>query len=350
MALVPGDDVDEIGKGACRVRRGDADRMSAVHESPPVRSRLRIRMGACQVERQARQLGGGGHRLSRLEHPGGPRHRRVRTARRCARTEGSEIPAGDRLVEGHRTVERADRVEVVVVLRRARHIAERQHRAPPEVEHRALVLVDGPDAQHREPRRGLVGTPAVVAHRHHLGRRVQRVADPRRAQQPQATVEEVRDHPLRRERGLADGDVTDQAGMSRLPAAGQHPGGERRVERQAKAIADDRLMKGRVPMREGERGRVGKHLTYGEILIERTAQAHRGRRSIASVVLGAVLGLVTRPLPRLPRVPARVRPTAAAPRRSSRRRGRPPRRRSRVRPRRAPRGWRAPARPPRSWA
>ena len=80
---------------------------------------------------------------------------------------------------------------------------------------------------------------------------LQRVADRRQAAQHEPAVEEVADDALGRQRRLADRDVADEHRV-REAAAGDLVG-ERRVEREAQAVADDRLVQRGVAL--GERHR-----------------------------------------------------------------------------------------------
>ena len=175
---MPGDDVDEIGECACHVRRCDADRVPTVHEPPAVGCRLWIGVRAREVQRQPRELGGGGHGLPGLHDPSRTRHHGARGAIVNGCPEDVEIPVGHRFVERKRSVERSDRIEVVGVMRRSSRFTQRQHRAAPEVEDRALALVDRADAQDGEPSRLAVAARAVVTERDDLRRRAQGVADP----------------------------------------------------------------------------------------------------------------------------------------------------------------------------
>src|SRR5262249_27305909 len=157
----------------------------------------------------------------------------------------------------------------VGVMRSASRFTQRQHRATPEVEDRALALVDGTDAQDREPRRLAVAARAAVTERDDLRRGAEGVADPGGAQQHEATIEEVRHHALCRKGRLADRDVADEGGMCRQLAVWQNAGGECRIERQAEAIADDRLVEGSVAAGQGEPRRGIEDLAALYILVER---------------------------------------------------------------------------------
>ena len=75
-------------------------------------------------------------------------------------------------------------------------------------------------------------------------------------QEDQATVEEVSDHPLRGARGLPDRDITDEVWMHQSLVAARHRRGELGVQRQAKPVPDDRLMKGGVSRGDRQRRRV----------------------------------------------------------------------------------------------
>ena len=105
--------------------------------------------------------------------------------------------------------------------------AQRQHRAAREVQHRAVLLVDGADPQHGEAGRAR----AVLAPRDDLGRRPQRVAEPHRPAQQQPAVEEVRDHAAGGDRRLADRDVPDERRVRERRPGAEHGLAERAVER-----------------------------------------------------------------------------------------------------------------------
>ena len=82
--------------------------------------------------------------------------------------------------------------DLVARARRSGAPPQRQHRAAREVEHRAVLLVDGADAQHGEAGRRRPSLTRFSRQRDDLGRRAQRVAEPHRAPQQQPAVEEVR--------------------------------------------------------------------------------------------------------------------------------------------------------------
>ena len=117
----------------------------------------------------------------------------------------------------------ADRVDLVGVPGLALGVAQRQHRAAVEVEHRALVLVDGADPQRRQPGRRPPGLGPVLAQGDDLGRGPQRVADPRRPAQRQAAVEEVADHPLGEQRSTGRSRRRRRGRGGRAAARGRAP-------------------------------------------------------------------------------------------------------------------------------
>ena len=136
-----------------------------------------------------------------------------------------------------------------------RVVAQRQHRAAREVEHRALRLVDGADPQQREPGRPAALLDAVLAPRDHLGRRVQRVAEPHRAPQQQPAVEEVRHDAARGDRRLPDRRVPHQPRVRDRRAGADRRLAQRVVEREPQPVARDRLVQRGVALGERERRR-----------------------------------------------------------------------------------------------
>ncbi len=84
VAVVPADDRHEVGQRLGQVRRGDADRVTAVDEALAgvVRAGIGVRLG--EVQRHAHELGRRGDAVATVEHP------------RRRRGEIGEVPARDR--------------------------------------------------------------------------------------------------------------------------------------------------------------------------------------------------------------------------------------------------------------
>jgi hypothetical protein len=122
-------------------------------------------------------------------------------------------------------------------------IAQRQHGAAPEVQHRPSLLVDGRDPQDREPG----GRPAfpglVLPERDDTCRGPQRVAEPRDTAEGQAAVEEVRLDVLGDHRRLPDRDVPDQARRRHRAAAGDLVA-QLMVKGEREPVPGDGLMRG----------------------------------------------------------------------------------------------------------
>ena len=248
VAVMPADDRHEVGQRLGEVRGGDADRVAAVDEALAGVSASPGSVCALAMFSDRRTSSGAAVTLSPPSSD--PRRRRA---------EVGEVRAGDlRAVDVEvepveRRVQRVGRqvggelVEVVGVRLRGVDVVDRQHRAAPVVEDRAVLLVGRDDVQDGEAGRLAALLDRVALQRDDLGRRLQRVADRRQAAQHEAAVEEVADDALRRQRRLADRDVADEHRV-REAAAGDALG-QRRVEREAQAVADDRLVQRRVALR-----------------------------------------------------------------------------------------------------
>ncbi|MFC6679983.1 hypothetical protein ACFQE7_29145 [Nonomuraea ferruginea] len=159
-------------------------------------------------------------------------------------------------------------------------VAQRQHRAPPEVEDRAALLVGGADPEGGQPGRRAAGAARVLPQPGHLGHRRERVADRGRPPEHHASVEQVGHHGVGGDRGLADGDVPDQVGRGEGRAG--DPARQAVVERQRQPAADDRLVGRRQPFGERDgRGAVEPH--PGAQVLEVRAVHDRHRLSPALV-------------------------------------------------------------------
>ncbi|WP_217496788.1 hypothetical protein [Nocardioides jishulii] len=137
--------------------------------------------------------------------------------------------------------------------------AERQHRAAPEVEDQALLLVVRGDAQRRQAGRAA----GVLLEAHDFGAGAQGVADGRQPVEGQPAVEEVGHHASRDRGRLADGQVGDESRVGHGA-----PGHRQRhvlVEAELQAAADDRLVHGGAAAGQGDRGCV-EEVSDGEVV------------------------------------------------------------------------------------
>ena len=158
-------------------------------------------------------------------------------------------------------------------------VAQGQHRASPEVQHRLIVLIRRADPQHDEPGGRCALARPILLERHHLGARAQRVPQEHRALEHQPAVEEVAAHALGRPCGLADSDVADQVGVRQQPVAAGHEATQRLVQRQPQPVAGDRLVQSGMAGTERERWSVVEDLPDREILEPRPTHPHPRRRS-----------------------------------------------------------------------
>ena len=258
VTAAPGDDRRQRGKRPRGMRRGDRDRLAAVDQAPAVGAGAAVAVGHRDVERQPGELGRGGHRVAALD-----RMHRAWLERRCAltrpargapRSPSREPPPAAR--SSSSSLEISSKLVRVARLPHRRRAAgssgsgrsrARARRAGCSVWIRSTARPEALPSG-----RGRFCFSATISVRGPQG-----VAAKDRAQQDEATVEEVAEHPLGRHGGLPDRDVADQVRMDRArPSRPGHPLAQGRVERQQQPVAGDRLVDRGVPPGQRQPGRV----------------------------------------------------------------------------------------------
>ena len=109
-------------------------------------------------------------------------------------------------------------------------------------------------------------TRAVLAHRDHLGGRVQRVANAPNTIDDQVAVIQVGHHPLGKCSGLANGNVYKQRRVGDGSPRTGYSHAEIAVERQSQAIANDRLVHRGHAFGQGYRRRVAHRVSRPEVV------------------------------------------------------------------------------------
>ena len=252
IAAVPADDGEQVRQRPDGLVQRQPDRVAAVDE-PPGRAGVVVHPG--HVAGQPGQLRGGADDVAAGDHVhvAGPDAVEVRP--RPGRPVGTEVPAVGHLGQLGRLRLPADAGQVVGSAGVGLGVPQRQHRAPPEVQHRPPVLVVGADPQRDEPGRGAPRPPRVLPEADDLRRGPQRVAEPGRPVEHDAAVEEVRHHRVGGHSGLSDRDVPDQVGRGQHAVAEHLPGQQVRPG-QRQPAADHRLVRGGQPL--GQRHRRGR--------------------------------------------------------------------------------------------
>ncbi len=246
--------------------------MPAVDEAlaRAVRAGVGVRLG--DVQRQARELGRGGDAVAAVDDPrrGDAEVGEVRAGN--GGPIGGEVEALDRRVQRVLGQVGGKLAEVVGVRVRGVEVVDWQHRAAPVVEDRAVLLVGRDDVQDRQAGRVTALLDRVALQRDDLGRRAQGISYRRQAAQHQAAVEEVADHALGRQRRLPDRDVADEHRVGE--AATRDRLRQRRIEREAQAVADDRLMHRGVPVGQRHRRELDVLVADRHLLPVRAADMH----------------------------------------------------------------------------
>ncbi len=160
-------------------------------------------------------------------------------------------------------------------------VAQRQHGAAQEVQHRPAVLIRRGDPECRQAGRRPARAVLILPERHYLGAGPQRVAKPGQAAECQPPVEQVRLHVLRHDGGLADSDVPDEAGLCQRITAGYQPA-QVLIEHQREPVAGDGLMGRGQAGSERHRGRASESLPHRQ-LVEIRARAGLRQHAAPSI-------------------------------------------------------------------
>src|SRR5579875_2147933 len=122
----------------------------------------------------------------------------------------------------------------------AQRVAQRKHRAAPEIEYFAAGLINRTYSQYAKAGRGPSRPSPILLESNHLRGRVERIANVRKTPERESAVEEVRDHAPREERRLADHHVPGERGMRDRSAGNRLR--QLSVQGEARSVAHNRLM------------------------------------------------------------------------------------------------------------